>query len=138
MMRPSTTEPLLAPRGGTGWLAGWHRLARSGAYLCALAQEVRYDVTLNHRTSSGSATPVGSKQPTGATLPIRDEDDYERHFDYIHYNPVKHGYVRCPHEWPHSSFQRWVRADVLPWHWACWDDAQQMLEFPEIVDTVGE
>ena len=51
------------------YLAGWHRLARSGAYLCALAQEVRYDATLNHRTSSGSATPVGSKQPTGATLP---------------------------------------------------------------------
>jgi len=24
---------------------------------------------------------------------IRDERDFERHVDYIHYNPVKHGYV---------------------------------------------
>ena len=31
---------------------------------------------------------------------IRDENDYERHVEYIHYNPVKHGLVRCPHEWP--------------------------------------
>ena len=47
----------------------WHRLARFGAYRCALAQEVRWDETLDDRTSSGSATPVGSKQPTWATPP---------------------------------------------------------------------
>ena len=86
----------------------------------------------------GSEGRRGVWQPRFWEHSIRDEDDYERHFDYIHYNPVKHGYVRCPHEWPHSSFHRWVRADVYPWHWACWGDAQRMLEFPEIVDTVGE
>ena len=26
---------------------------------------------------------------------IRDERDLNRHIDYIHYNPVKHGYVKC-------------------------------------------
>jgi putative transposase len=25
---------------------------------------------------------------------IRDEDDFERHVDYIHFNPIKHGLVR--------------------------------------------
>jgi putative transposase len=40
---------------------------------------------------------------------IRDEDDLERHFDYIHYNPVKHGYVQNPRDWPWSSFHRWVQ-----------------------------
>jgi putative transposase len=39
---------------------------------------------------------------------IRDLDDLNRHFDYIHYNPVKHGYATCPHAWPHSSFHRFV------------------------------
>src|SRR5699024_9807895 len=34
---------------------------------------------------------------------IRDEQDYANHVDYIHYNPVKHGYVRSPGEWPYSS-----------------------------------
>jgi putative transposase len=29
---------------------------------------------------------------------IHDEDDFARHLDYLHYNPVKHGFARCPHE----------------------------------------
>ena len=40
------------------------------------AQEVRYDATLNHRTSSGSATPVGSKQPTGATQRLENYGNF--------------------------------------------------------------
>ena len=39
---------------------------------------------------------------------IRNEDDYRRHFDYIHYNPVKHGLVHRPLDWPWSSFARYV------------------------------
>jgi REP-associated tyrosine transposase len=39
---------------------------------------------------------------------IRDEDDLEAHFDYIHYNPVKHGHATRPRDWPWSSFHRWV------------------------------
>lgn len=27
---------------------------------------------------------------------IRDQEDFNRHCDYIHYNPVKHGLVRSP------------------------------------------
>jgi len=48
---------------------------------------------------------------------IRDEADLERHFDYIHYNPVKHGYVRRPCDWRWSSFHRWVVHGHydLPW-----------------------
>jgi putative transposase len=41
---------------------------------------------------------------------IRDQDDLEVHFDYIHYNPVRHGLVARPRYWPWSSFHRWVRA----------------------------
>jgi len=39
---------------------------------------------------------------------VRDEDDLEAHFDYIHYNPVKHGLVERPRDWPWSTFHRWV------------------------------
>ena len=35
---------------------------------------------------------------------IRDEEDWRRHVDYIHYNPVKHGLVSRPGEWAWSSF----------------------------------
>jgi putative transposase len=50
---------------------------------------------------------------------IRDEQDLERHFDYIHYNPVKHRLVRYPSEWPRSSFHRWVEAGNYPLNWGC-------------------
>lgn len=49
---------------------------------------------------------------------IRDERDYEIHMDYIHYNPVKHGLVRCVCDWPYSTFHRYVKNRVYPENWA--------------------
>lgn len=40
---------------------------------------------------------------------IRDNLDYQRHVDYIHYNPVKHGYVETATDWPYSSIHRHLR-----------------------------
>jgi len=34
---------------------------------------------------------------------IRDERDMQTHYDYIHYNPVKHGYVDSVDQWKWSS-----------------------------------
>jgi len=48
---------------------------------------------------------------------IRDDRDFERHVDYIHYNPVKHGYVQRVADWPHSSFHRCVRLGMVPADW---------------------
>src|SRR5690606_19379522 len=48
---------------------------------------------------------------------IRDEEDFARHVDYIHYNPVKHGHVRRVRDWPFSSFHRWVQRGDLPKEW---------------------
>ena len=50
---------------------------------------------------------------------IRDEQDYARHVDYIHINPVKHGWAATQVlDWPHSSFHRFVRTGILPVDWA--------------------
>jgi putative transposase len=49
---------------------------------------------------------------------IRDDLDLQRHVDYIHFNPVKHGYVRQVRDWPYSSFHRYVRQRLLPLDWA--------------------
>ncbi len=48
---------------------------------------------------------------------IRDEDDFIRHVEYIHYNPVKHGLVNAPLDWAHSSFRRYVEAGRYPADW---------------------
>jgi putative transposase len=48
---------------------------------------------------------------------IRDDKDFARHLDYIHYNPVKHGYLKAPVDWPHSSFHRFVREGKYATNW---------------------
>ncbi|WP_339461415.1 REP-associated tyrosine transposase [Pseudomonas sp. EA_105y_Pfl2_R69] len=49
---------------------------------------------------------------------IRDQADFNRHVDYIHQNPRKHGHVQRVADWPWSSFHRYVRAGLLPGDWA--------------------
>ncbi len=59
---------------------------------------------------------------------IRDEKDYEIHFNYIHYNPVKHGLSKSPSGWPHSTFHRYVEKGYYSPKWA----SGEVPEFPEI------
>ena len=53
---------------------------------------------------------------------IRDDLDYQRHMDYIHFNPVKHGYVRQVRDWPYSSFHRAMRDGLYPVDWSDSED----------------
>ena len=48
---------------------------------------------------------------------IRDEVDFARHVDYIHWNPVKHGHSVRVVDWPYSTFHRFVRDGVLAEDW---------------------
>ena len=48
---------------------------------------------------------------------IRDDRDYEMHVNYIHYNPVKHGYAQKAVDWPYSSIHRYVENGVIPKDW---------------------
>jgi len=50
---------------------------------------------------------------------IRNETDMERHIDYIHINPVKHGLVNRVCDWAPSSFHRYVTLGVYPVDWGC-------------------
>jgi putative transposase len=42
---------------------------------------------------------------------IRDEFDWQQHVDYIHNNPVKHGWVKQAIDWPYSSLHSYLKAD---------------------------
>jgi putative transposase len=48
---------------------------------------------------------------------IRDENDLQRHMDYIHYNPVKHGFVSRAIDWPHSTFHACVLRGIYAQDW---------------------
>jgi putative transposase len=49
---------------------------------------------------------------------VRDDADFQRCLDYIHYNPVKHGHAVHAMDWLHSSFLHWVERGVYPPDWA--------------------
>ncbi|MEO8102667.1 MAG: transposase [Betaproteobacteria bacterium] len=48
---------------------------------------------------------------------LRDDADFARHVEYIHFNPVKHGLASSAMEWPYSSFRRYMEAGDYPADW---------------------
>ncbi|MGH9846254.1 MAG: REP-associated tyrosine transposase [Blastocatellia bacterium] len=48
---------------------------------------------------------------------ITDQDDLNNHIDYIHWNPVKHGWAKSAVDWPYSSFHKFVEMGVYPAGW---------------------
>ena len=53
---------------------------------------------------------------------LRDELDFARHVEYIHYNPVRHGYAAAPLDWPFSSFHKYVRQGLYTRTWGAGED----------------
>ena len=48
---------------------------------------------------------------------IRDQKDFNHHFDYVHINPLKHGHVLAVRDWPYSTFHRSVKEGIYPIDW---------------------
>ncbi len=48
---------------------------------------------------------------------IRDEYDFINHANYIHYNPIKHGYVKNVADWKYSTFHRYVKKGLYEKDW---------------------
>jgi putative transposase len=62
---------------------------------------------------------------------IRDQVDMNRHIDYIHYNPVKHGFVTSPNDWQYSSFHEYLAEGYYASDWGT-------VDVPVMDDTYGE
>jgi putative transposase len=48
---------------------------------------------------------------------IRNDEDFKKHLDYIHYNPVKHGYVSKPEDWEYSIYRKWLERGAYTIGW---------------------
>lgn len=59
----------------------------------------------------------GVWQPRFWEHALRDEGDYQNHFDYLHFNPAKHGLVKNVVDWPYSSFHHWLSKGVYAADW---------------------
>lgn len=62
---------------------------------------------------------------------IRDQSDFNRHLDYIHYNSVKHGLAHDPFEYPHSSLKEYLARGMYERNWG-------VVEPPEFLGEFGE
>ncbi|MEM7133274.1 MAG: transposase [Chloroflexota bacterium] len=80
-------------------------------------QSLKRNFTLNYKELIGITAPMKFWQKGFWDHVIRDDIDFERHLDYIHYNPVKHGLVTRPEEWPYSSFRHWRAKNMYIDHW---------------------
>ena len=66
---------------------------------------------------------------------VRDVQQLRTLVDYVHFNPVKHGLVTCPSEWPYSTFHRYQRAGAYPSTWGC---VEPLPTFDDVSQHVGE
>ena len=51
---------------------------------------------------------------------IRSEKHYYTVLNYIHYNPVKHGFANSPYDWKHSSVHKYLQEKGRDWLRSCW------------------
>lgn len=62
---------------------------------------------------------------------IRDQDDLNRHLDYIHYNPVKHGLTNDPFAYQHSSLYAYHQEGLYQRDWGMKTDLSVDGDFGE-------
>ena len=76
--------------------------------ISAMMHSFQRNTTLHYKRASGIEKPVRLWQRGFWDHVIRDEGDFARHLDYIHYNPVKHGLVESAIAYPHTSLGIYV------------------------------
>jgi putative transposase len=62
---------------------------------------------------------------------IRNQEDLNRHVDYIHYNPVRHGMVSRPFLYEFSSARNWLSRGYYQEDWGTAENPVKNGEFGE-------
>ena len=99
-------------------------------------QSLKSYFTREYKNRIGFEAPMRFWQKRYWDHVIRDEVDFQRHLDYIHFNPVKHGLVTRPEEWPYTSLRHWRERGFYPegWGWSLPDSIASM----DIENEMGE
>lgn len=108
------------PEGDADFSIRWAKIKSHVSKECGAAFGAR-DLS----ASRGKRREAGLWQRRFWEHQIRDDADFARHVDYIHWNPVKHGLVTRAIEWPYSTFHRFVQKGVYPCDWGL-SDAPEM------------
>ena len=57
---------------------------------------------------------------------ICSQEELNNHINYIHYNPVKHGYVKNVKDWKYSSFHKFVEDKFYDNNWGSSADIENI------------
>jgi len=101
------------PEGDSNYAVRWGEIKKTFTKLFTSKAEFGQDLS-ESRLRRGEA---GVWQRRYWEHTIRDQADYYRHLDYIHYNPVKHGLVVKPGDYFWSSFHRYVKLGFYEDNW---------------------
>jgi putative transposase len=110
------------PAGDADYSARWNIIKRKVSIACANSYKHKGLLTRSRRRRRESTI----WQRRFWEHQIRDEMDFTRHVDYIHYNPVKHGLCARVSGWRYSTFHRYVAAGVYPEDWCGIDQDADM------------
>ena len=86
-------------------------------------KEIKYRFSIDYNGPFPKSDSMNKKKEKGLWQRrfwehlIRDQEDFNRHFDYIHYNPVKHKLTERVIDWPYSSFKRFVDKGIYKQNW---------------------
>ena len=112
------------PAGDADYAARWNLIKRRVSVMCRGAYQRGEWLTASnrkHRESTHWQRRYWEHQ-------VRDEPDFVRHVDYIHYNAVKHGHCKRVVDWPYSTFHRYVGRGYYPLDWGgVGDDVDTMV-----------
>jgi putative transposase len=101
------------PEGDAEYSARWSMIKRYTTQ--RLSNHPGYALQLNHSRTLRRESVLWQRRFWEHQ--IQGEDDFRRHLDYIHWNPVKHGYVENVSDWPYSTFPQWVARGMYPMDW---------------------
>ena len=109
------------PDGDVNFAARWSQIKHHVAFTC---WQTYGNFTVTAAQQRRREAPI--RQRKYWEHRIRDERDMEKHIDYIHYNPVKHGLAASAATWEYSSFKRYVENRIYPADWGGTDEARDM------------
>jgi len=93
-----------------------------------ILHSTKRNFTINYKKVHQISEPISLWQRRFWDHVIRDEQDYLNHLHYIHYNPIKHGLVTKPEDYPHSSYNEYLKRG--------WYDIGWGHDEPEIIRTL--
>ena len=102
------------PDGDADHAARWSMIRRAVsrvALVSTVSTGTRNPSRIEHRDASVWQRGVDAHQ-------IRNDGEFARQVDYIHFNPVRHGHAARAADWPYSTFHRYVKQGVYPADWS--------------------